>query len=422
MIHDFDSYALYEQRKRAILSVRIRVILTDAVDGEILRLAAEKAFRRFPYFARKVVLNDQSAYELKPCERPITVTPDDHIVRLGTPDTNNLLFAITYGGNDVFFNFSHNFCGAGGAMRWIKATLWQYLTDLGHEIDAAEIMTVDTPLDPAECAQPDIDALPTDEYMGDMSVPPDTFVPIAEMVAFMRNPKSIKRYYPISISKNKLLKYSRENDGSPNSILAALMFKLSTGAYPEETTLGGRIACSYHGDVGCPGTYRDMVRMLNIPYQIEMKDWPVEKLSTMTRGRMYLQMQPEISWDECRKLGALRNGIDALPDFDSKVDYAVAHSRYLNIAPATFTISYVGKVEWNGLAPYINGVYTLTTGHLILEVNATEEDFCISFQTYREDGKYLTEFLRLLDEERLPYKVGAFTERRLPEIVLPPRL
>lgn len=200
------------------------------------------------------------------------------------------------------------------------------------------------------------------------------------------------------------------------------MFKLSTGAYPEETTFGGRIACSYHGDVGCPGTYRDMVRMLNIPYQIEMKDWPVEKLSTMTRGRMYLQMQPEISWDECRKLGALRNGIDALPDFDSKVDYAVAHSRYLNIAPATFTISYVGKVEWNGLAPYINGVYTLTTGHLILEVNATEEDFCISFQTYREDGKYLTEFLRLLDEERLPYKVGAFTERRLPEIVLPPRL
>ena len=137
MIHDFDSYALYEQRKRAILSVRIRVILTDAVDGEILRLAAEKAFRRFPYFARKVVLNDQSAYELKPCERPITVTPDDHIVRLGTPDTNNLLFAITYGGNDVFFNFSHNFCGAGGnvtSLTFTNANGVEKTLELGNDV------------------------------------------------------------------------------------------------------------------------------------------------------------------------------------------------------------------------------------------------------------------------------------------------
>ena len=27
---------------------------------------------------------DQDAYEPEPCEKPITVTPDDHIVRLGS--------------------------------------------------------------------------------------------------------------------------------------------------------------------------------------------------------------------------------------------------------------------------------------------------------------------------------------------------
>ena len=46
------------------------------------------------------------------------------------------------------------------------------------------------------------------------------------------------------------------------------------------------------------------------------------------------------------------------------------------------------------LAPYIDGVYTLTFSHLMIEVNATDDDFCISFRTLRRDGKYIKEFLQ----------------------------
>lgn len=121
MKYDFDSYTLYEIKKRNFYSVRIKVILNAPVQGDVLADAAEKAFQRFPYYARRVVLNTQGAYELVPCEKPITVTPDDHVVRLGTADTNDLFFAITYEGSSIYFNFSHNFCGACGAMRWITA-------------------------------------------------------------------------------------------------------------------------------------------------------------------------------------------------------------------------------------------------------------------------------------------------------------
>ena len=41
-----------------------------------------------------------------------------------------------------------------------------------------------------------------------------------------------------------------------------------------------------------------------------MKDWPIEKLSTVTRGSMYLQMQPEISRETYRKVAAYREKID----------------------------------------------------------------------------------------------------------------
>ena len=56
---------------------------------------------------------------------------------------------------------------------------------------------------------------------------------------------------------------------------------------------------------------------------------------------------------------------------------------------------------------------------IMIEINATEEAFCLSFQTVRKDRKYLDEFLKNLDEEGITYKVGAVEERKLPEIVLP---
>ena len=55
--YDFDSYTLYEIKKRNVYSVKIRVILKEQVNGDILKPAAEKAFTRFPYFCRTVAVD-----------------------------------------------------------------------------------------------------------------------------------------------------------------------------------------------------------------------------------------------------------------------------------------------------------------------------------------------------------------------------
>ena len=418
-MYDFDSYTLYEIKKRNVYSIRIKVILTEHVQGETLRVAAEKAFRRFPYFARTVAVNKEGAYVFEPCTKPVTVAPDDHIVRLGAEETNGLLFAITYEGNNIYFSFAHNFCGACGMMRWLKATLWQYLTDMGHEIDSSGIMTADTPMTPEEYAEPDVSSLPTDQPVGNLVFPKDAFALVADYMESMRDPNGRIIYYPITIPKRELMQYARENDGSPNSIISALLFKMITKVFPEETKFAAKIACNYRADVGCPETYRDMVRQLYVPYDIRMKDWPIEKLSTVTRSRMYIQMQPEVSWNECRMVNSFREAIDAQPDLDSKVNYAVEHSPTTHGTPSTYFISYVGKVEWGGLAPFIQGVFTLTLGHIMIEINATEDAFCLSFQTVRKDRKYLDVFLKTLEEEGISCQVGAVEERKLPEIVLP---
>ncbi len=77
---------------------------------------------------------------------------------------------------------------------------------------------------------------------------------------------------------------------------------------------------------------------------MDMKDWPIEKLSTVTRGAIYLQSEPKLSWKECRRLYELRDQIDQLPAIEQKMGYALEHS-LLRSANDTFQVSYVGNID-----------------------------------------------------------------------------
>jgi hypothetical protein len=149
---------------------------------------------------------------------------------------------------------------------------------------------------------------------------------------------------------------------------------------------------------------------------MDMKDWPIEKLSTVTRSAIYLQTEPELSWRECRKLYELRDQIDRQPEIDQKMGYALEHSLLRNVNRDTFQVSYVGNIYWGGLSEYMREIYAITQGHLMLEVNATTDKFCISFQTLTKAETYLEAFLTVLEEEGIPYEVGEKESSNLPGI------
>ena len=73
MKYDFDSYLLYEVTPSSLYTAKVVVELNVPVNGDILREAAQKAFRRFPYYSRTVRLDDHGAYVLEPCDKPICV-------------------------------------------------------------------------------------------------------------------------------------------------------------------------------------------------------------------------------------------------------------------------------------------------------------------------------------------------------------
>ncbi len=423
MKYEFDSYLLYEVTPAVAYTVKVRIQLKETVDGELLRRAAERAFRRFWYFAKTVRLNTDDAYVFDNTGMPIIVKEEaEKPVILGSAETNGLYFCVTYKDKTIYFNFAHNFCGGCGAMPWIQATLWQYLTDRYHTvIDKEGITTPDDPVHAQEMAYPDAEALPDDEPLGGYNGG-NSYVPMDEYITYFSNPTTGTVYYPIEIGTKELIKYAKENDGSPNSIICAMMFRALSRVYrdnPQAAQISGKIVCNYRKDVGCPYTYRDLVRMLHVKYTTDMADWSIEKLSTTARGSMYLQMQPEFSVQEYKRLMDHRNGIDEQKTFREKAEYAVKNSLLRADVSDTFTISYVGNLAWGGLADYMESVNSITDGHLMLEINSLPDKFCISFEQFTDDKKYLDAFLQVLDEEGISYTAGDAKPTRLPGIQLP---
>ncbi len=416
MKYDFDSYFFYESIPRATLNIKIKVNLTEPVDGKALKESAVKAFHRFPYYKRKMRLDETGAHILEPSDEDLAVKEEgpERIV-LGSEETHHLFFCITWTGKAVYFHAPHSICGGCGIMLWVKATLWQYLTDLHQtEISSEGILTPQTPFSPAETALPELGKAPAGECKP-VKAFGNAYIPRDDYERFFSDPFKGAVFIPIVLEQDELMTYARAHHGSPNSIFSAIMFKTLARVYHDRDVpfISARIVANYRADVGCPHTYHDLVRMLRVKYTTDMASWPIGKLSAMTRERMRLQMQPELSWMELKRLMAFRAEIDAVQTHEGKMKYAFEHSLIKTAPWDTFTISYVGNLPWGGLADYVASSFAITEGHFIQEITALPGKFCFAFQQVVEDDKYLKAFLQILDEEHLHYEAGDMEEKKI---------
>ena len=150
-----------------------------------------------------------------------------------------------------------------------------------------------------------------------------------------------------------------------------------------------------------------------------MESESIEKLNMRARGALIAQNQPELSYECFRRISEAHEGIDAQPDLKSKKKYASKHSAFRTDVRDTYTISYVGKQDWGGMAIYIRSVHTITDGNLMLEVNALPDKFCVTFHKLNKDRKAVDLFCKAMEEAGLKYRIYECKVRYLPEIRLP---
>lgn len=418
-----DIYLLYEYMEKVPFTVRMKACLDAPVDVDFLTKAAQEAIGRFPYFSVKVGLDEGQNYTLEHNDRPIAVIPEkDERLTLGSEAVNGHLVAITYRDDCIWFNYSHTFCGATGGLFWAKATLYLYMTQKYGPLDAPkDIKLPGTPVTDGEMFFPDADKLPDDEpisrYTGG-----DTNLHLGRFLKYLLNPFARDSYYwQIDIPAKDFMDYAVRIDGSPYTILTAIMFKVTSRMFKEKegTFLSGRIAADYRKDIGANESYRDFVRFIHVRYEWSMKDEPIQKLNMRARGPLIAQNQPELGIERFKKLDKVHRGIDEQPDLKAKKKFAAKNSTFRSDPRDTYTISYVGQTDWGGMDAHIRGFFTITDGDLMLEVNALKDKFCITFQLINKDRRPLELFCEVLDQENIPYSVSERHTRYMPKIKLP---
>ena len=412
-----DAYLLHESSRFITFNIRVKVVMKEEVEAEILKTAAEKAFCRFQYYSKQIHIDEDGGIDLIPNPRPIRVNPvSSGRTYLFSKGVNYQPCSIEYEGNCIYFNMYHGMCGGCGTFLWIKTTIYEYIcARYGVSPDPGSTIMVDTPVSEEEYAYPNPENLPDDAPLGKLKKDEVWFPGLEYLFGFGNLIFGDSVHYEFQIPKKDLMKYVSENDGSPMSAIAAIMAKALYRVLPDNK-LPLRIETShnYRAEVDCPKTHHDLLSHIFFLIPYCAKDWPIDKICTIIRGSTYLQSQPEYGYETLRRFYEYADAVDQVKGLKNKNKYATKSSHRVPDVHNSVIINYMGRENWGGMIEYIDRVHIITDAHLLFEILEVGDNFCISLMQMNKKTKYMDSFCKILEEEKIPYKVLGMFKNHLP--------
>ena len=97
-------------------TVRMKLRLTDEVDGAILAEAVAKTQRRFPYLSLRMCRNEQEFY-YEQNSAPVVLFHTDKAIQLNSEEANYHVWAVCYWEDYLYLDIYHGLCD-GTACIW----------------------------------------------------------------------------------------------------------------------------------------------------------------------------------------------------------------------------------------------------------------------------------------------------------------
>lgn len=295
-----DAYLLHESGKFITYNIRVKVVLKDIIEPNSLKMAAEKAFLRFPYYSKQIQIDEEGGIDLIPNPRTISVSPvSSKKTYLFSKEVNYQPCSIEYQDNCLYFNMYHGMCGGCGTFLWIKTTIYEYIcAHYGVRPEPGSTIMTDSPILEEEYAYPKLDSIPDGKPLGKIKKDEVWFPGLEYLLGFANLIFKDSIHYEFEIPKKELIDFVKGNDGSPLSVIAAVMVKALHKALPKNT-MPFRIETShnYRAEVGCPKTHQDLLSHVFYFIPQQSKDWDISKLCSIIRGSTYLQLQPEYAFE-----------------------------------------------------------------------------------------------------------------------------
>lgn len=384
-------------------SIRLEIRLKEPVRPASLKKAVDTAAIRFPYFSMQVAA-ENGEFAVKENPLPFVVYEGTDVLPLGSPALNRQLIAFSCAGNTLYVHVSHIITDGAGFFPFLKSVLYYYFSDVnGQAPEVSGVRLAGEIPSPAETAPPDLNA------KQHLSLP---VLPSRKKSFFRLSEGGLVRdytptVYRLRVNEKQVLSCMKKSDGSPSTLFAVLMFRTIFRLHPEiRQDLLCAVSMNMRPVLGCPDCFRMLSTSIPLRCPAFAKNLPLMTLCTSMRGTVLLQSQPETILHRLKKKQELLDMLDQFPDAASKQEY-LSEAALEDANANTFSVSYVGKLDFGEMEGYIDSMYNMTDGstyrNLFLEVNSLNGEFDIAFLQGFSEDVYYRGFIRELKELNIDY-------------------
>lgn len=410
-----DYYCLNEHISK---SFRYIIQMKEKVDGDILRKALDITMTRYPYL-KKRILADEKGYTLIENDLPLVVKESDEPMVLCGKESNYHLFALTYFGNDIFFNNVHAIFDGRGRGPMLHTLMYYYCQmRYAEEVDMPGVWLAGSPVDPSEYYDPFTEPLPpTDDLLPPPEIPGKA-LRLEEQGLVHRTHQHL---HYIRIDEKQLMSLCKTSDGTPNTILSLLMSRAIDKLHPDnDEPIISQVYCDYRSAVNAEKSHHNMVTTLPLVYDRSMRDMPLHKQNTIMRGDILYLSDPSVLLHTVHGIKNACDMINGLPSLQAKFD-AVQKGMDAFFAQTTFAVSYSGKKSFGTCDKHIAALFPAGEPvgiGILMEVTAADGWFYIVFmQDWREDV-YFNAFLKEISSMNLEFDLLYSAEAIAPKFSL----
>lgn len=395
---------LYGANKDFFSTFRLAIRMKETVDFDLLFHSVEKVMARYPYFC---VFPDRDGENLvlRYNNRPLPVFPDDRTVTLGSNDSRGHLISFGCKDKTILIDASHYIADGMGIDPLMKSLLYLYVSKkYGAEGLAAErIRMPDSFVHDAEHAYPFLDEAVAEEEPGVYSKAPEEVYTL-DPLAF--DNEGFYAYH-FHIPQKAMMARASSSDGSPVSFLLVLLYRaLHRLDCNIEKPVAVHVQHQYRAALKAPMSHHSLVNYIPVILPSRLCKWDIERQNTAVRGQVILKGEKEADIASVNRL------IEAFPSKASFAARKEAMACYAqnSIRGKTFGISYVGKMDWCGLEPYIEDLHAYigekhTKNMLLIEVMTIGEDFSLTFMQSGKGEKYVNAFIEEIRALDIPVRL-----------------
>lgn len=376
------------------ITVRYVITMKDEVDGEALREALDITMKRYPYFGRKIVA-DKAGYTLAENDKPVVLLNTDEPITLCGSEANFHQLALSYSGDTIYFNNTHALCDGRGRSAMLHTLMYYYCKlRYNEEIDMPGVNLVDSPIDPAEWADPYNEPLPEPKVeLGEMPSP--TPAMCLKDMGLVRPAKT--QIHRIRIDEKQLMTRCKSSDATPNTAIALLMCRAIAKLHPDsDKPIKAGVYCDLRSALKVPLTHESLVTTLDLDYVPAMREMDFAEQNTIFRGQLMLLSEESNLLHGQKALKKLCFNISNLPTLEEKI--AASKAAMAGVFTShSFSVSYSGKSTYGSADKHIKALYPQPEAKgigILIEITAADGWFYLTFAQEWCEDVYFDAFLK----------------------------